>query len=383
MARVDAIAAFRGFVVEAASMTFYRPANASELAILNHPDRDTSWTGVAVCHMAGEASGAKLKELVESRIPDLARLVPMSAVRLRGYSWHHADPPAPELSHDDDPTPARMLAPFDLESEPPLKVLVDARGRWVSLFVHHAAFDGPLLIDAARVLLCGLPPQGSRPEPTGRARFPWNTLRRLVRPADPVARSSEPPQSDTFLSRPLPPVGRGVGTKLPAACLEAVSRHNARQKAPLRRVGITIGISKVRGQANLSTYRRVDLVAGQPVEPAIRKVLDEDVDPWEIRHPTRLIRILAPLLPRLSDTILFTDVGRLVMPGLRRVEGYPVARGRSAVAFCALRMAGGESTLTLRCRYLDRADAEALIDEAISCLDARLSPLRSRPRSAG
>lgn len=70
---------------------------------------------------------------------------------------------------------------------------------------------------------------------------------------------------------------------------------------------------------------------------------------------------MRPLLQRFSDTFLVSNLGRLDLPTVKRVEFYPVARGRSAVAIGAAGLADGPTTLTVRSGNLSPGDAGALL----------------------
>ena len=150
--------------------------------------------------------------------------------------------------------------------------------------------------------------------------------------------------------------------------MAAAVAHSARAGRPCRRVGLTLGLVARTGEGDLSTYRRIDRRAGEPLGPAITAALEQTDEPWEIVHSPRLLALLSPLVRRMSDTVLVSNFGRVDIPGLSSLEMYPAARGRSAVAFGAVRLAKGSSTLTLRARNLDRADARAILDDVLARL---------------
>jgi len=79
--------------------------------------------------------------------------------------------------------------------------------------------------------------------------------------------------------------------------------------------------------------------------------------------------LLAPIAERFSDSLLVSNPGRQALPGVARLENFPVARGRSAVAFGSCGIEGGTSTLSIRARDLDQADAEALLEDAAERLE--------------
>jgi hypothetical protein len=166
--------------------------------------------------------------------------------------------------------------------------------------------------------------------------------------------------------------GRGVTARIAAAAVAAVGERNAALGAPWRRIGLSLAIGGPPGAGNTASYRRIDLGAGDAVEPGVTAALASPDEPGELVRSTPALRLLAPLADRLSDSLLISNMGRHEIPGLVRFEAYPVARGRSAVAFGAGTAAGGESTLALRAARLSQADTEALLDATL----ARLSPAR-------
>ena len=117
-----------------------------------------------------------------------------------------------------------------------------------------------------------------------------------------------------------------------------------------------------------SRYRRVDLRAGEAVEPAVAAALASPREPPDQVWSPRLGRLLEPLAGRFSDSLLVSNVGRRAVPGARRLDFFPVARGRSAVAFGAAGLAGGPSTVSVRARDLAAEDAEALLADVVARL---------------
>ena len=161
-------------------------------------------------------------------------------------------------------------------------------------------------------------------------------------------------------------MGAGVRTKLPQACLDAACSFSEKMGRPCKRIGLSLGIAPTHGPVNHSTYRRIDARFGAPLSQSIEAALAAPEDPWEIRHSTKMLKLFSHVAPRLSDTVILTNLGRQHMPGITRLEGFPVARGRSAVAYGAIRLAGGDSTITLRARDIDLDDANAIIDDVIA-----------------
>ncbi len=345
--------------------------NQSELAILHHPDQKTSWTVVATCYLDSSLTGtgaARVCQMIESRLDTLSQSLPTVSSRIEGTFWIPASPPVVEVATSDDRTPPSMLRRFDLANEPALRILVGPDGHWVSFFVHHCALDGARLIVAMKLLLCGVIPATSPPPSPAKAQFPWAALKRVLLPANPVARSSQRPDFDSFVARNLPIIGAGITSFLPMACLAASCEFSKTRGKPCKRVGLSLGIALDGGAENRSTYRRIDSRASRNISEKIQRALSTPAEPWEIRHTSRYLKFLGVLAERASDTVLLTNLGRQVMPGVTRMEGYPVARGRSGVSFAAVRLAGGDSTLTLRTRDINMSDANWIIDRTIELL---------------
>ena len=81
------------------------------------------------------------------------------------------------------------------------------------------------------------------------------------------------------------------------------------------------------------------------------------------------MRLLEPVVDRFSDTILISNLGRHRVPGVDRLDFFPVARGRSAVCFASAAIEDGSTTLTLRARDLSPGDARRLLADAAGRLE--------------
>jgi hypothetical protein len=380
------------------SPTLPAPASRNALALLRFPDRRTGWVVVAAASLDRPPEG------LDERVQGLHRAVPMVGARLRGEVWHRGTPPEP-LMVDGEPLGAPVLLdPFQLAAEPPLRVLVGAGGARVAVACHHAAFDGLGLVAVLAALLGG--PLPGPPAPTSGGRPPAELrglLGHVARPADRVAPSPRAPARDALAVREVALAGPGVSARLAAAAVAAAGARNARLGRPWRRVGINLGLagppdpagrspgpmgpgvpaSRSAGPAGLgppdpamaeagnrSRYRRVDLLAGEPVEPAVASALASPREPVDQVWSPRLGRLLGPVARRCSDSLLVSNVGRRAVPGATRLDFFPVARGRSAVAVGAAGLPGGPSTVSLRARDLSTEDAEALLADIAARLEA-------------
>jgi hypothetical protein len=242
------------------------------------------------------------------------------------------------------------------------------------------------------------------------------------------------PARDALVVREVALAGPQVTARLAAAAVAAAGERNARLGRPWRRVGVNLGLAGPRfpagppghggpgdatragppgeggpgdatgaglpagsgpggtqGRAagsgdagdravgpggagvvagNLSRYRRVDLVAGEPVEPAVTAALGSRREPVDQVWSPRLGRLLGPVARRGSDSLLVSNLGRRAVPGATRLDFFPVARGRSAVAVGAAGLVGGTSTVSLRARDLSAEDAAALLADIVARLEA-------------
>ena len=100
----------------------------------------------------------------------------------------------------------------------------------------------------------------------------------------------------------------------------------------------------------------------------VKSALSDPSVPPEMKGMPPGAFLLQPVLQRFSDTLLVSNLGRLDLPGVRRLEFYPVARGRSALAIGAAGLVGGATTLTLRSRTLSPPDAESLLSDIVASL---------------
>ena len=369
------------------------PASRNALALLRFPDRRTGWVVVAAASLAAPPAG------LDEHLHALHRAVPMVGARLRGEVWHPGTPPEPVMVDGEPLGVPVLLDPFRLDAEPPLRVLVGGGGSRVAVACHHAAFDGLGLVAVLAALLGGPPPAPLAPASGGRPPAELRgLLGRLARPADRVAPSPLPPPADALAVREVALSGPGVTARLAAAAVAAAGARNARLGRPWRRVGINLGLAgpgtagapafpAEPGQPDpgppadprdpgpavagyRSRYRRIDLRAGEPVEPAVTAALASPREPVDQVWSPRLGRLLGPMARRGSDSLLVSNLGRRAVPGATRLDFFPVARGRSAVAVGAAGLVGGPSTVSVRARDLSTEDAEALLADIVARLEA-------------
>jgi hypothetical protein len=135
---------------------------------------------------------------------------------------------------------------------------------------------------------------------------------------------------------------------------------------PLRRFGLSLAVRGPEGEG--ATYRRIDVSPDQDIESAVAGALSDPAVPVEVKGLPPGSSLLRPLLKRLSDTVLVSNLGRLDLP-VNGLELYPQARGRSAVAVGAAGIDGQPTIITLRARDLDRADATSLLQRIVARLE--------------
>jgi hypothetical protein len=209
----------------------------------------------------------------------------------------------------------------------------------------------------------------SRPRPEVRG-----LLGRAVRPADRVAASLARPGREALAVREVELAGAGVTARVADAAVAAAGARNSRLGRPWRRVGLNVGLAGLAGEepgvGNSSRYRRVDLRPGEPVGPVLAAALASSREPLDQVWSPRWGWLLEPVAGRFSDSLLVSNLGRREVPGATRLEFFPVARGRSALAVGAVGLSGGPSTVSVRARDLTSEDAEALLDDLVARLVA-------------
>lgn len=337
--------------------TLPAPASRHSLALLRFPDPRTDWVVVVVATLRRPAAD------LEDRLARLHRAVPLVGARLHHEVWVPGTAPAPETVAADpllDPSTDRAFA---LADEPPLRVVVGADGTRLAVVGHHAAFDGLALVAVLDALTGGPVPRPAVVPPAGPAGSPRAALHRLARPADRVAPTPGIWPRDAYASASAPIRGPGVTGRLAEAAVRAAVAHQAhREAAPLRRVGLTIAVGGPPGVGNVASYRRIDQRPDDTIAESVRAALATVEEPGEqVRAPKLLLRALVPVVGRLSDTLLVSNLGRHRLEGVERIEFFPVARGRSAVALGSASVTGGDTTITLRARDLSPGDADRFL----------------------
>jgi hypothetical protein len=358
------------------------PASANARALLRFPDRRTTWAVVAAATLADPV------DRLQDRLAALHRAVPIAGARLHGETWHPGSPPDP-LIVDGDPLDApALLDRFDLATEPPLRVAVGSGGRRLAVVCHHAAFDGLGLVALLTALVAGERGdaadtgdggRGGEAEGVKGARLRRGVpelrglVGRVVRPADRVAPSLVRPGREALAVREVDLAGPGVTARVAEAAVGAAGARNQRFGRRWRRVGLNVGLAGTEGSGvagNFSRYRRVDLTPEEPVGPALAAALARPREPLDQVWSPRFGWLLEPVVGRFSDSLLVSNLGRRELPGATRLEFFPVARGRSAVAVGAVGLAGGPATVSLRARDLSSEDAEALLADLVARLEA-------------
>jgi hypothetical protein len=345
-------------------MELPRSASRHELSILRFPDRRTDWVVILIASLH---TSLDIVELAR-RIGTLHRAIPMVGVRLSGDAWHPGEPPEPVIINGEPLDDPRLDAAFDLAMDPPVRIVLGSNGRRLAVACHHAAFDGRALVAILVALLGGQLPTPVTSEPPGPPGSKSALFHRLFAPADRVAPSQKPPGRDSYVSEEVDLSGQSVTGRLAEACVLAAGDHNRRFGAPWRRVGVSVAKGGPAGVGNVASYRRLDLRAGDPVVPSVVAALLTPDEPTEQTRAGLALALTRPVVNRFSDSLLISNLGRQSLPDVAQLEFFPVARGRSAIAFGAIGLAAMPSTLSLRARDLSVADAERLLGKAVQFL---------------
>lgn len=335
------------------------PASRHALALLRFPDPRTDWVVVTAATLTAPVAD------LAGRIAELHAAVPVTGARLRDETWHPGTPPE-VLVVDGDPLDAPEIdRPFDLAAEAPLRLLCSADGRRLGVVGHHAAFDGLALVAVLRALTAGERPQPVSSPPPGEPGSKLPLLERLARPADPVAPTPGVWPGDAYATTVIDVRGKGITGRIAAACVDAAVAHNQRHQQRLRKVGLTIAVGGPAGVGNVASYRRIDVAPTGLVAAQVQEALASPEEPGEqVSAPKVVMRLLEPVVERFSDTLLISNLGRHAVPGVERLDFFPVARGRSAVCFASAAIEGGATTLTIRARDLSPGDARRLLADA-------------------
>jgi hypothetical protein len=336
------------------------PLTRQALAVLRHPE-PSAWAVVLDLALARPVHLA-------DRLVELHRAVPIIGASLTERGWERGPLPRIEVVDGLPLAQSDLLSGFHLHAEPPLRITVGDGGSRVTLVGHHAAFDGLGLLAVATALVADRDPAATRPSSPsaggGRGAPAWARMAEVAHPADRVAPSGGDSR-EVLTARRVMIEGPAVTSRTAAACVTAVGAHNRALGSRWRRVGLSIAVGGPPGIGNVATYRRIDLLAGDDVAAAVTRSLAAGRDPVEFSRGPAVPPWAAPLARRLSDSFLVSNLGRHDIPGVRSVAFYPVARGRSAVAFGLAGLAGGASTITLRSLHLSAADADRLLDDVV------------------
>lgn len=343
--------------------TLPAPASRHALALLRFPDPRTDWVVVTVATLSGPIDD------LDARLADLHTAVPVVGARLRDEVWHPGPTPTVETVDGDLLASRDLDRPFDLGSQPPLRLLRSSDGTRLGVIGHHAAFDGLALVAVLRALTSGELPQPVSSPPPGAAGSKLPLLQRLARPADPVAPTPGVWPGDAYASALVDVAGKGVTGRIAEACVAATVAHNQRHQRRLRKIGLTIAVGGPAGVGNVASYRRIDVAPGDAIGHLAQTALATPDEPGEqVSAPKLVMSLLEPVVERFSDTLLISNLGRHRLPGVERLDFFPVARGRSAVCFASAGVEGGATTLTLRARDLSPGDARRLLADAAARL---------------
>ena len=341
------------------------PASRHALALLRFPDPRTAWVVVTVATLT-----APVDDLA-GRLAALAERVPVVGARLDGETWVAGDLPEPMVVDGDPLGHPATDAPFDLATSSPLRLVVSADGRRLAVVGHHAAFDGLALMAVLGALTAGLEPQPVSSPPPGEAGSKLPLLQRLARPADPVAPTPGVWPGDAYASEAVALGGKQITGQIAAAATAAAVAHNRRLDRRLAKVGLTIAVGGPAGVGNVASYRRIDVAPSDPIADLVSEALATPTEPGEqVSAPKALMAALGPVVERFSDTLLISNRGRQDVPGVERLDFFPVARGRSAVCIGAATITGRETSLTIRARDLSPGDARRLLADAKARLEA-------------
>ncbi len=264
--------------------------------------------------------------------------------------------------------------------EPLIRVAVCVDRPSVLIAGHHGALDGLGLLAVLGIALdvpvtSGATGIGAK---AATRSFGVSAVRRLAEalfapPARivPARHDSGRRSGDVFAARHATRTRIGAAAFVAAAA--RVSEHwNAAHGAKAARVVAAVGASCRSGAApepeHDSTFFRLRLTGDAGVDEVAELLAAGRPEPDFPARTSRIARFAATVLAsRLGSTFLASNLG-VVSAGemVRSIAFYPVASGRSGVAFGAVTV-GDTTTLTIRARSkeFDVAAADALVDELV------------------
>ena len=345
----------------------YRDASRHELSLIRFPEEDTDWVVIMRAHL-DEGSRALTAEL-SPRLEALTDLIPLVGARLNAETWSYGAPNSPTETTGDPLRHVDAWRAFDLAREAPLRLVVSDNGQ-LGIAAHHAAFDGLAMVALLQFLLGGPAPEPAVSPPAGPSDGNLPYIKRILQPARAVAGSVRRPAIDTILARPVKISGRRTTGRLAASCVAAAGAHNRRAGQPFDRIGITIAVGGPAGVDNVAGYRRIDVVPSDPIVELVVEAIATVEEPQLQTKSSRYLKLTAPLVPRLADSLLISNLGRHPIEHVDRLDFWPVSRGRSGLTFGLCSVEGGESSLGLRSYRHDVADGQRILDEAVERFEA-------------
>ena len=341
----------------------YREASRHELSLIRFPEEDTDWVVIMRAYLTAAPQD------LSSRLQALNELIPLVGARLHGETWSYGAANPPTETTGDPLAHVDSWRAFDLAREAPLRLVLSDNGQ-LGIAAHHAAFDGLAMIALLRYLLGGPEPQPAVSPPAGPSDGNLPYIKRILRPARAVAGSVPKPAIETILARSVRISGRRTTGRLAASCVAAAGAHNRRAGEPFDRIGITIAVGGPAGVGNVAGYRRIDVVPSDPIVERVVEAIATVEEPQLQTKSSRYLKLTAPLVPRLADSLLISNLGRHPVEHVQRVDFWPVSRGRSGLTFGLCTVEGGESSLGLRSYRHDVTDGQRILDEAVERFEA-------------
>jgi hypothetical protein len=312
-------------------------------------------------------------DVLQGRLEILQADVPVVGVRSDGRRWVAGPPPEPWLLDDSQLTGISIHdlgGPFDLSTEPPLRVALDRVGRRLALAALGSALDGAAVAAVLGMLTGGpllphLVADAADRHATGADPSPHEHRvvgvgLRVPDVRDVQTRHSQAGAPESFATADVWARHRAHDDMYPRGLADAVvgaMRERVPPRVPLS--GLAVGLE--RSSLDATVTERVVVGAapgGQPPSAA----------------------------PRGRAAVIVSVLGPLTLPGVRRVEFWPAVDAAVLAGVGAVTVERGDAVITFRSRKLSASDLRAIATRTAALLDAsvigsaRGAPVTTRPR---
>jgi hypothetical protein len=296
-------------------------------------------------------------DVLQGRLEILQADLPVVGVRSDGRRWVAGPPPEPWLLDDSELTGIGIHdlgRPFDLSSEPPLRIALDRTGRRLALATLASALDGAALAAVLGMLTGGpllphLVADAADRHATGADPSPHE--HRVVGVGLRVPdvrhvhmRKSQARAPESFATADVSARHRAHDETYPRRLADATiaaMRDRVPRRVPVS--GLAVGLERSSLESTVVEHVVVGAAAGErrPAEPR-----------------------------RGRAAVVVSALGPLALPGVRRVEFWPAVDAAVLVGVGAVTVDRGDAVIAFRSRKLSASELRAVATRTAALLDA-------------